>query len=197
MPHPPPFKSVNPSVAYISLEPSYPLQTGINLRDDIQVLIGIRNAINVERRYLSCRRLMSEEAEALTQISGHGGAFGSSDLSPPVSTLNRHDTNTLTTTSVILPAGHAVVTRCSSFHTPTPTTQIAQASTSPAPVCRYRSSGPAPYASMNANNDGSGNAYSSCPSGMVNSLSQLKSYATYAGTVSLLSKRSSALGMPL
>ncbi|KAL5966648.1 putative phosphatidylinositol 4-kinase alpha-like protein P2 [Taenia solium] len=180
-------------INYFSSEPSYPLQTGINLRDDIQVLIGIRSAINVERRYLSCRRLMSEEAEALTQISGHGGAFGSSDLSPPISTLNPHDANTMTTTSVILPAGHAVVTRCSSFHTPTPTTQLAQVSTSPVPVCRYRSSGPAPYVSMNTNNDGSGNAYSSCPSGMVNSLSQLKSYATYAGTVSLLSKRSSAL----
>ncbi|KAL5111912.1 Phosphatidylinositol 4-kinase alpha [Taenia crassiceps] len=181
-------------INYFSSEPSYPLQTDINLRDDIQVLIGIRSAINVERRYLSCRRLMTEEAEALTQISGHGGAFGSSDLSPPMSTLNRHDTNTMTTASVILPAGHAVVTRCSSFHTPTPTTQLAQASTSPVPVCRYRSSGPAPYVSMNTNNDVSGNAYSSCPSGMVNSLSQLKSYATYAGTVSLLSKRSSALG---
>ncbi|VDM16644.1 unnamed protein product [Hydatigera taeniaeformis] len=181
-------------INYFSSEPSYPLQTGVNLRDDIQVLIGIRKAINVERRYLSCHHLMSEEAEALTQISGHGGAFGSTDLSPLISTLNRHETNTLTTTSVILPAGHAVVTRCSSFHTPTPTTQLAQISTSPAPVCKYRSSGPAPYLSMNVNNDGSGNAYSSCPSGMVNSLSQLKSYATYAGTVSLLSKRSSALG---
>uniref|UniRef100_A0A915EXF0 1-phosphatidylinositol 4-kinase n=1 Tax=Echinococcus canadensis TaxID=519352 RepID=A0A915EXF0_9CEST len=181
-------------INYFSSEPSYPLQTGIHLRDDIQVLIGIRSAISMERRYLSCRRLMREEAEALTQTSVHGGAFGSSDVSPPISTLNRHDTNTMTTTSVILPAGHAVVTRCSSFHTPTPPTQFVQASTSPVPVGRYRSSGPAPHVSTNTNNDGPGNAFSSCPSGMGNSLSQLKSYATYAGTVSLLSKRSSTLG---
>lgn len=98
--------------------------------------------------------------------------------------------------NVVLPAGHAVM-RSSSFHTST---------TSPGVVGKYRTNGPvalpfvaAPFAvasavAMNSNNDGSSNAYSSYPSGMVNGIGQLKPYATYAGTVSLLSKRSSAIG---
>ena len=169
------------------------MQTGFHLRDDIQVLIGVRNAINAERRYLSCRLLMSEESDALTQISGHGG----SDLGPLVSTLNRYDANVLTNTNVILPAGHTVVTRCSSFHTPTLTSQVAQTSTSPVPVSRNRSNGVIPYVASNINNEGLNNPYPSYPPGMISGLSQLKPYATYAGTVSLLSKRSLAIGLLL
>ncbi|VDD76796.1 unnamed protein product [Mesocestoides corti] len=181
-------------INYFSTEPSYPVQIGTNLREDIQVLISIRNAVNAERRYLSCRLLIGEEADALTQVSGHGGTGGGSDISPPISTLNRNDTNTLATSSTILPAGHVVVTRCSSFHTSPPSTIIAHTSTSPIPAGLPRSNGVVAYPSANSNNDVAGNIYSSCPSGMVNGLGQLKPYATYAGTVSLLSKRSSAIG---
>ncbi|KAM7540134.1 hypothetical protein Aperf_G00000023823 [Anoplocephala perfoliata] len=175
-------------INYFSTEPSYPLKTGIHLRDDIHVLIAVRNGISAERRYLSCRRLISEEAEALTQISGHGGG---ADLSPPIIAFSHLDpTSTVNSASnVVLPAGHAVI-RSSSFHTST---------TSPGAVGKYRTSAlpsiPAPVAStvaMNSNND-AGTVYSSFPSGMVNGIAQLKPYATYAGTVSLLSKRSSAI----
>lgn len=208
------------SSSLTSTEPSYPLKTGMHLRDDIQVLIAIRNAIMADRRYLSCRRLISEEAEALTQISGHGGGGGTvADLSPQIGTLSRLDPmGTMNSASnVVLPAGHAVM-RSSSFHSSTMNAyqaggggqpQSTATITSPGVIGRYRNGGPsvmppfvtapvavASSATMNPNNEMAavtGNAYASCPSGMVNGISQLKPYATYAGTVSLLSKRSSAI----
>ncbi|VDL61058.1 unnamed protein product [Hymenolepis diminuta] len=207
-------------INYFSTEPSYPLNTGMHLREDIQVLIAIRNAIMADRRYLSCRRLINEEAEALTQISGHGGGGGGvADLSPQIGTLSRLDPmNTMNSASnVVLPAGHAVM-RSSSFHSSTMNAyqagsggqpQSTATITSPGVIGRYRNGGPsvvpsfvtapvavASSATMNSNNEMTavtGNAYASCPSGMVNGISQLKPYATYAGTVSLLSKRSSAI----
>ncbi|KAM3184690.1 hypothetical protein ACTXT7_007851 [Hymenolepis weldensis] len=206
-------------INYFSTEPSYPLKTGMHLRDDIQVLIAIRNAIMADRRYLSCRRLINEEAEALTQISSHGGGGGIADLSPQIATLSRLDPmGTMNSASnVVLPAGHAVM-RSSSFHSSTMNayqagsggqSQSTATITSPGVIGRYRNGGPsavppfvtapvavASSATMNSNNEVAamtGNAYASCPSGMVNGISHLKPYATYAGTVSLLSKRSSAI----
>ena len=177
-----------------SVEPSYPLQTGINLREDIQVLIAVRQAIYAERRYFSCRLLITEEAEALTQISGHGGT----DLSPPMSTLNRYETiNTVssaTAAGVVLPAGHSIVTQSSSFHVSTVTMQTTHSPASPTPVGRYRPSNvPSNYATLSSsnNNDALSTAYSSCPLGNINGVEgQLKPYATYAGTVALMTKMS-------
>ncbi|BHF57761.1 Phosphatidylinositol 4-kinase alpha [Sparganum proliferum] len=191
---------------YFSVEPRYPLDGGVRLRDDLQLLISVRSAIALERQYLS-PSLISEEVDALSQVSGQGGgtgvsgAFMSNELSP--------------LPAVSLPAGGA--------------TAPAALSTLPAAVTRSSSlrqtsspwggGGPAPrilttsgalYSSANTNNDlapASAVASATVPAASysyphsmsltpMNGTQQqiLLSHPNHAGTMSLISKRSSLTG---
>uniref|UniRef100_A0A0X3PB50 1-phosphatidylinositol 4-kinase n=1 Tax=Schistocephalus solidus TaxID=70667 RepID=A0A0X3PB50_SCHSO len=191
---------------YFSVEPRYPLDGGVRLRDDLQLLISVRSAIALERQYLS-PSLISEEVDALSQVSGQaggtgmGGAFLSNDMSP--------------LPPVPLPAGATLPPAMSTLPTGVTRSSSLRQASSPwggggGPSQRTLTTSGALYSSANTNNDlapasaiASATVHAasySYPHSMsltpMNGTQQqvLLSHHNHAGTLSLVSKHSSLTG---